>query len=108
VKPHVQVGAVPVGTPVESVATVKNRSAEDLTLSTFEVFGQNGGFTLSLPGDCGPLTILAPKASCTFGIVTSPIQKGPIRGTYCVTGVGTTIADRECGEIKGRGTVPRG
>src|SRR3954465_14682668 len=70
----VRVGPVAVGSSTESAITVKNRSTEPLTLVSFEVFGTNGNFMLDLPGGCALTTVLAPRASCTYGIVTTPFQ----------------------------------
>jgi hypothetical protein len=96
----VTLGRVPVNGTVEQAVTLTNTGSEPLTLNSFEAFGFNGNFMVN-PGTCTLGTVLAPGASCTFSITTSPSVVGAIRGQFCYTGVGASTSDRECGRIVG-------
>ena len=94
------VGHVPVGTTSEEAVTLTNSGSEALTVYGYEAFGENGNFMVN-PGSCTLGTILAPGQSCTFTVLTRPVEVGVIRGQFCYTGVGETTSDRECARIIG-------
>lgn len=94
------VGHVLVGTTSEEAVTLTNSSSEALTVWGYEAFGYNGNFMVN-PGSCTLRTILAPGQSCTFTVVTRPVETGVIRGQFCYTAIGETTSDRECARIIG-------
>jgi hypothetical protein len=96
----VALGEVAVDTPTSTTVKVTNSGVQPLRVDSYEAFGLNGNFAVH-PGSCILGTTLRSGGSCLLNVVTSPPTVGVVRGTFCLTGVGRTTYDRECGRIVG-------
>jgi Abnormal spindle-like microcephaly-assoc'd, ASPM-SPD-2-Hydin len=99
----IPLGNVAVGSTTEKTVTLTNAGDEPLTLTSDEAFGYNGNFSVN-SGTCTLGTTLAPGASCTFTVSSSPSKIGAIRGQFCFTATGEATSDRECGRVVGGAT----